>query len=189
MHEIIYLNGSSSSGKTTLARALQKKLEVPFLVLGVDQIIYMMPEKMNDWNNETDAPGFSYHPAKDGNEQVVAYKIEVGPYGEKMIKLLKDVVITAAQLGNNIIVDDVSFGKKEVDEWRKVLNNFNVLWVGVTAPIKIIEQRERNRGDRKIGSAKWQTQRVHEGVVYDCMIDTYNDSLHDNVEFICNYEK
>ncbi len=189
MYQIIYLNGSSSSGKTTLAGALQEKLEQPFLVLGIDQIIYMMPERMNDWCNETNAPGFSLHAVKDKNGQITAYKIQTGQYGEKMVKLLKCMVIAAAQEGNNIIIDDVSLGEKQVDEWRHALAGFNVLWVGVTAPIEIIEQREQNRGDRKIGSAKWQVERVHEGVVYDLMIDTYNNSLCQNTEFICNYKK
>jgi len=86
MYQIVYLNGSSSCGKTTLARALQEKLESSFLVFGIDQIISMMPEKMNDWHNETNASGFSWHSVKDKNGQITAYKIQTGPYGEKMVK-------------------------------------------------------------------------------------------------------
>jgi chloramphenicol 3-O phosphotransferase len=35
--QIIYLNGPSSSGKTTLAKALQHALENPFLHIGAVQ--------------------------------------------------------------------------------------------------------------------------------------------------------
>ena len=34
--QIIYLNGPSSSGKTTLAKALQHAFEEPFLHIGID---------------------------------------------------------------------------------------------------------------------------------------------------------
>ena len=44
--QIIYLNGPSSSGKTTLAKALQHAFEEPFLPIGVDKIIGWMPEKI-----------------------------------------------------------------------------------------------------------------------------------------------
>lgn len=37
--QIIYLNGPSSSGKTTLAKALQHAFEEPFLHVGIDKII------------------------------------------------------------------------------------------------------------------------------------------------------
>lgn len=47
--QIIYLNAPSSSGKTTLARALQHAFDDLFLHVGIDKIIGWMPEKVNDW--------------------------------------------------------------------------------------------------------------------------------------------
>jgi chloramphenicol 3-O-phosphotransferase len=47
--QIIYLNGPSSSDKTTLAKALQKEFDLPFLHIGIDRVIGMMPEKLNNW--------------------------------------------------------------------------------------------------------------------------------------------
>ena len=38
MPKIIYLNGPSSSGKTTLAKALQESLEEPYLHIGIDKV-------------------------------------------------------------------------------------------------------------------------------------------------------
>jgi chloramphenicol 3-O phosphotransferase len=52
MFNIIYLNGPSSSGKTTLAKALQQAFEEPFLHVSVDKIIGWMPEKINDWTGK-----------------------------------------------------------------------------------------------------------------------------------------
>lgn len=181
---IIYLNGPSSAGKSTLARALQNTLPSPFLVIGIDQVIFMMPEKLNDWTNDTLAPGFSWQPVKNSAGNVTAYKIGIGDFGNRMVQAFKDIVFTLAQSGHSIIIDDVSFGKQQVDQWKTILRNFNVLWVGVTAPIDILEKREKERGDRKIGSARWQHEHVHVDVDYDLMINTHAKTIDENVKII-----
>jgi len=186
-YQIIYLNGPSSSGKSTLARALQNTLRDPFLVIGIDKVIGMMPERLNDWNYDTITDGFSWQPVIDKLGHISAYKIHVGPFGKRMIHALKDIVVMLAQSGHYIIIDDVSFGKMGVDAWQDVLRNFNVFWVGVSAPISILEQREKERGNRKIGSARWQAEHVHVDVRYDLMIDTYEKSIDDNVALIQHY--
>lgn len=186
-YQIIYLNGPSSAGKSTLARALQNKLKEPFLVIGIDQLIFMMPEKMNDWHKEIEAPGFSWQPVKDEQGNSIAYKIHTGPFGKRMIQAFKDVVVALARSGLNIIVDDVSLGKEQIDVWREILKKFRVLWIGITAPIDVLEQREKERGDRKLGSAKYQAEHVHESVEYDLMLNTHEKNIDENVDIIQNY--
>ena len=44
--------------------------------------------------------------------------------------------------------------------------------VGLFAPLDVLEQRERDRGDREPGLARWQFDRVHRGLTYDLEIDT-----------------
>jgi len=44
--KIIFLNGTSSSGKTSLARALQRELEEPFLYYSSDTFATFLPEKV-----------------------------------------------------------------------------------------------------------------------------------------------
>jgi len=184
--QVIYLNGPSSVGKSTLARALQNALQVPFLVLGIDQIIFMMPDKCNDWSNESLASGFSWQTVKDEQNNAIAHAIHVGPFGKQMVQAFKEIVVSLVKSGLNVIVDDVSFGKEEVDAWKTSLKEVNVLWVGVTAPIEILEQREKDRGDRKIGSAKWQAERVHCDVQYDVVINSHEKSIDENVKKIQN---
>ena len=40
---IIFINGTSSSGKTSIVRALQDLLDKPYLEAGIDKFIFMMP--------------------------------------------------------------------------------------------------------------------------------------------------
>ena len=183
-HQIIYLNGATSAGKTTLGRALQKALPEPFLLIGIDTVIDMMPPKFNDWFQGTDVPGFSIQPVRDQYGTIKMYKVHSGPYGKKMVQALIAMVIALAQRENNIIIDDVSFGKEEVDVWRAALKDFKVLWVGLTAPVEILEQREQERRDRMTGLAKWQEERVHQGVIYDIMLDTHEHRISENVETV-----
>jgi chloramphenicol 3-O phosphotransferase len=73
--------------------------------------------------------------------------------------------------GNNLIVDDVMMEGTSAD-YAKLLSGFVVFAVGVLAPLDVLEARERERGDRLIGLARWQCHRVHEGMKYDLEVDT-----------------
>jgi len=46
--KIILINGTSSSGKSTLAKSLQKSLAEPFLHVQLDSYIEMLP-RTDDW--------------------------------------------------------------------------------------------------------------------------------------------
>jgi len=164
--KIIYLNGPSSSGKTSLAKALQEFLEEPYLHLGIDKIIGFMPAKLNNWTGERVPEGFSWEPVKDLTGHL-AYQIHAGPFANKITRTLKDIAHLLAAQQYNLIIDDVSFGAGQVDEWKQVLKEFNVLYVGVTTPLYILEERESSRGNRFLGGARGQYLKVHENVIYD----------------------
>lgn len=171
--QIIYLNGPSCSGKTTLGHALQKVLQDPFLYIGVDTLIDMMPAKLNDWEggNASSKQGLSWKESYDKEGHLLS-EIQIGPYAKKMMALFKEIVVTAAKQGFFIIVDDVAFGKSEVNQWKTALNAFRVLWVSLKAPVSILETREKNRTGRKKGAARAQSGKVHEGVSYDLDFDS-----------------
>ena len=57
-------------------------------------------------------------------------------------------------------------------EYRALLSPFDVRWVGLFASLDVLEARERERGDRHIGLARWQYDRVHRDMIYDLEIDT-----------------
>lgn len=44
--------------------------------------------------------------------------------------------------------------------------------MGVKCPLEIVEQREKERGDRNIGMARYQFERVHAHGLYDIEVDT-----------------
>ncbi len=181
--QIIYLNGPSSSGKTTLAKALQNAFEEPFLHVGIDKIIGWMPEKINDWTGGESSIGYSWKKSEDASGHLIQ-ELQAGPYAQKIEKTFQEVVLTLAKMGHHIVIDDVSFGRQQLDEWKIILKDFRVLWVGVNAPLSVLEQREKERGNRILGSARGQFYKVHVDASYDLEIDTHQESINENVEKI-----
>lgn len=174
-YQIIYLNGPSSSGKTTLSHLLQEELDPPFLHIGIDRVIGMMPDKLNDWEGGPAPQGFSWKNSIDETGHPVQ-EIQLGAFAKKISDTLKEIVLTMARMGHYIIIDDVAFGKQDVDRWRTALKGYKVLWIGIHTPLSLLEQREKERGNRMIGSARAQYYQVHNGVDYDLEFDTSKDS-------------
>lgn len=181
--QLIYINGPSSVGKTTLAKALQEAFCDPFLHIGIDKVIGMMPAKFNDWEGGHAPEGFSWKQGIDDKGNIIQ-EIQSGPFAQKMILTLKEIVRTLAQLGHYVIIDDVALSRNEVDEWSRVLQPYKVLWIGITAPIELLEERERMRANRINGSSRAQAAHVHQGVAYDFEFDTSKEPLETIVECI-----
>ena len=185
MSKIIYLNGPSSSGKTTLAKALQQSFEELFLHLGIDKIIGFMPAKVNNWKGGEAPLGFCWKPDVDPTGHPT-YRVHAGPFAKKIVRSLKEIALLLASQDYNLIIDDVAFGAVEVEEWKIALKNYHVLYVGVTTPLEVLEAREQARGDRCLGSARGQYFKVHENVEYDIEIDTHSHSIEENIDKIQN---
>ena len=182
MAKIIYLNGPSSSGKTTLAKALQDSFEEPFFHLGIDKIIGFMPAKMNNWEGGHAPLGFSWRTDTDAEGHCI-FHVRAGPLEKGIVLTLKDEVILLALQYYNLIIDDVAFGTIEVEEWRQVLKDYNMLYV-VSLLLEILEEGEGTCGNCCIGSARAQYYKVHENVANDLEVDRHAHSLEENVSKI-----
>jgi chloramphenicol 3-O phosphotransferase len=158
-YQVIVLNGTSSSGKSGIARCLQAVLPEPWLALGVDGFIQMMPFAL-----QTSAAGIDI--ASGG--QVV-----VGPAFRALEAAWMEGIAAMARAGARIIFDDVFLGGAASQErLRQAFGTLEVLWVGVHCDLPVAEGREIARGDRAPGMAASQAGLVHSGVVYDLEVDT-----------------
>ncbi len=164
MARILLLNGVGSAGKSALARALQTITAEPFLHVQMDSFLEMLPDALQDHPD-----GFSFESVMRGGQPEVI--IETGPVGARALRGMRRAVAAMAAAGNNLIVDDVMLDDTAAD-YREVLTGFQVSWVGVFAPLAVLEARERQRGDRLIGLARWQFHRVHRGISYDLEVDS-----------------
>jgi chloramphenicol 3-O phosphotransferase len=180
---IIYLNGPSSAGKTTIATALQERLADPYLRVSLDALIEAMPAKVNDWTGNDPAPGYSFQTVVDGSGHLVR-RVVAGPYGRRVAPAFRPMAVALAQSGLDLIIDDIAFGEEQVRLWRDSLRGFPTFWVGITASVETLVARERARGDRASGSARDQHARVHVGVEYDLLLDTTALTIAEAVEHI-----
>lgn len=156
---IILLNGGSSAGKSTLARALQALLPEPWLSLGVDDLIRAAPPSMEDTPE-----GLTIGP---GGE------ITVGSEYRALERAWAVGVAAIARAGTGVIVDEVLVdGAHGQRRWQAALGDMAVLWVAVRCEAREAARREEARGDRMIGMAALQADSVHEGVRYDLKVDT-----------------
>ena len=98
---------------------------------------------------------------------------------------MRHAIVSMAECGNHIIADDVFFGQEDV-EYRRLLKPYNLRLVGLFASLEIVQKREKARGDRHIGLAKGQFERVHKGRHYDLEIDTNSISPEQIAKQICD---
>ncbi|MEM7424973.1 MAG: chloramphenicol phosphotransferase [Pseudomonadota bacterium] len=167
--KIILLNGAGSAGKSSIARALQEIATAPFLHVEMDVFLAMVPEALQDHPD-----GLSFETKLEDDRPSVFAK--TGPVAERVLSGMRRSVAELARAGNNLIVDDVLFGNAGVHgdtfaDYQSLLAPHVFHIVGVFAPLEVLEARERRRGDRLVGLARWQHTRVHEGFTYDLSVD------------------
>lgn len=161
---IVLLNGVGSAGKSSIAQALQTITAEPFLHVRMDAFLDMLPEAYHQHPD-----GFTYETVHEDGKPLVV--IGTGPLGERLLRGMRRAVAALAAEGNDLIVDDVMLADTAAD-YAALLAPFQVYLVGVFAPLDLLEARERQRDDRLAGLARWQYDRVHEGLDYDLEIDT-----------------
>lgn len=160
---VVLLNGASSVGKSSIAKAIQALASGPYLHVAMDAFLEMMPIA-----SVGHPDGLVFETIQqDGEPSVV---IKSGPWVERTLRGMRHAIAAMAPQGNSIVVDDVLLGG-EASEYERLLAPYRFYKVGVFAPLAVIEERERARGDRAIGLARWQFGRVHEGMRYDLEVD------------------
>jgi chloramphenicol 3-O phosphotransferase len=172
---VVILNGGSSSGKTTLARALQSALPQPWLLLGIDLMIWTMPPEMIN------------HP--DG----LSVREGVITRGAPFLVLYEGFqrgVAAMARSGVNVLIDDLTLdGVVDQQRWNVVLEGLDVCWLGVRCASDIADGRAAGRNSRLPGIARHQAESVHAGVRYDLEVDSGSLGLREEMSVVAEWLK
>ena len=158
--KIILINGASSAGKSTLAAAVHKQLNVPFIRFTFDQFI-------------------------DSNAFPSA-QIRAGAFSwQEMRPAIFDGYHRCwpalAGAGNNLLIDHIIEQKSWIVDLTQMLNDFDVFCVALHCSIEELERREIARGDRGKGDARRDLEVVHKYTSYDLELNS-EDALDDNVQ-------
>ena len=160
--KIIVINGPSSSGKTTLALALQKQLDVPFIRFSFDLFL--------DQNAL---------PVEQIRKGIFSWDL-MRPY---VFKGIHQCIPALATAGNNIIFDHIIETKAWLDNLITLISELDVFFVGLHCSLPELDRREALRGNRNKGEAQRDLRTVHSITSYDLELDS-EDSLDDNVKIL-----
>lgn len=151
---IVLLNGTSSSGKSTIAGRLLHLLATPWFRMGVDDIGAMRAVQQTLVLSEDD-------------QADVLRRTRAG---------FHRAVAGMAAAGNDVIVDYVLSEAWRLHDCLRVWGPYDVLFVGVHCDETELTLREQRRGDRVAGTAASQISTVHAHALYDLEVDSTDRS-------------
>lgn len=159
--KIIFLNGVSSAGKSTLSKGIVKLLPnyFHFSVDDFDIIIDRMEER--------------------GTDRLIPVPTET--FFHRAIAMFSDQ-------GVNLVVDHVLHDVETITDAYETLSNYPLYFVGVHCPLEELERRELLRGDRRIGQARLQLQFVHrQSETYNIEVNTFKYRTEKNAKAIADF--
>ncbi len=172
--KVIFLNGSSSAGKTTLAIMLQQLLDEPYQHIALDQFRDGLPGRYRGLNSPGGTPGDSglnIVPTEKAGERVT--EVRFGAHGEQMLRGMRRAIAAFAREGNNVIIDDLLFKPDYLHDYAEALHGLEAWLIGVRCSIEVVNEREAQRSGRFPGTATSHFHEVHaHGVSYDLEVDT-----------------
>ena len=147
---IIFLNGVTSSGKTSIVEALQERDDVFFYVVANDLFQEMVGEKFlreNYWKYLSEVIIMMYHTAR----------------------LYSD-------MGKNVLIDGILVEREEItphyQQLTEILKNNPLDVVEVYCPLDICRKRNIARGDRYESQSDEQDGLMAKNIEYRLRVDT-----------------
>ena len=156
---VVYLNGASSAGKSTLAGALVDLMPDPYALVSMDRFEGMAARRFF----LPDADAF---------------------YDDCLVPLIHHAAAAFAAAGLGVVLDMVVSRSEWLRDAARQLSApqvsqvHRVVLVGVRCDVDELRRRERARGDRRIGVAERQLTYVHASVEGLCRYDLEVDTTH-----------
>lgn len=149
--KIILLNGASSSGKSTLAAALQLMLDEPFWHYSIDHLLAakVLPTERIDEGH------FSWRDLRP-----------------RFFAGFHATLPVLAEAGNNLVVEHIIETAEWMDRLARLLHAHDVYFVGLHCPLEELERRESARGDRRVGEARGDFETTHRFCSYDLEVSS-----------------
>ncbi|WP_310832245.1 chloramphenicol phosphotransferase CPT family protein [Paenibacillus pedocola] len=172
---IVLLNGTSSSGKTSISMELKNQKEIPFHHLSIDDFFV-------NYNDFIDAKFPDIEPTREVED--------VGPILFDPINSVYYATIKLfSEMGLNVIVDTVNDNDKRFNDFLDLFFDHSILFVGVVCSKEELTRRELIRGDRMIGLANSQYDIIYSFNEYDLEVNTEVLSPAESAEKILSFIK
>lgn len=169
---VLFLQGVSSAGKSTLAAALQVNLAEYWWMLEADDITRMQPTaERSGWWEPT--PEERPHPSWSADLRLSHWLS--GYFG---------CLAAIANTGSNVIAVGGWLQTSWLVQLANALEGIDALCVGVYCPLEDVERRELARGDRRPGYGRSQSALAHTHAPYDAAVDTFSQTTAEAVRVI-----
>ncbi len=166
--QIVILNGTPRSGKSSIAAAIQDTVAGVWMNMGVDRFMQMTPARYR--------PGIGLRP---GGERP-----DIEPLIVTLYRAMYEAIAAHSRLGLNVVVDvghhdAYSIPRGILPDCARRLAGLPALFVGVRCPLAVVMERRLvtwQVGYAEDGSAPkpvllWQ-ETVHMPGIYDLEVDT-----------------
>jgi chloramphenicol 3-O phosphotransferase len=167
---LILVNGGSSAGKTSLARAFQDRDPQCWMLLGIDlfwgapppdqlNLHHVRPEYYT-WDSVIEEDGLEY------------FTIRPGAYLDQAMRARYLAIRAYLDQGMNVIADDVMWKRAWLLDALEIFDGYPVWFVGVRVSDEEGARREIQRGDRHAGWNRGSARAAHADARYDVELDT-----------------
>jgi chloramphenicol 3-O phosphotransferase len=181
---VLYLNGISAAGKSTLARAFCDRWPEPVLHVGLDWLTTTMPERFLG-----DGTGADLGARWTTDERGRLASIDPGPFGIALLQGLPRLAAALARVGNHVVVDDVLLYPWRPGDVAAALSGLDAHFIEVRCSREVALARSRSREGR--GSVSAIIDAYYDGTYahddYDLRIDTELGSAEAGAELLVTH--
>ena len=174
--KIIILNGTSSAGKSTVAKELKNMLNNYFLT-SIDDFMTGLPDSLHGYSDQSDPGDYACH-TKLSEDGRVILDFTITPKGYLWFgRFLKGIdAMCSEDVG--IIFDMIVPDEKMLLFLADHLKNHEVYFVCIRCTEEIRKQREAQRGDRGVGMYLLNADYIYNHCRHDIEVDTSMQSAH-----------
>ncbi|MBD7971202.1 chloramphenicol phosphotransferase CPT family protein [Paenibacillus gallinarum] len=173
---LVFLNGTSSSGKTSISTELINQKEIHFYHLSIDEFFINYNNFVNNKFPDEAPRGIDH--------QVVSQIVD-----DSIFSVYHSTITLLLELGFNVIADTVIDNDKRFTAFLDQFFDRPTLFIGVTCSKEELIRREQARGDRQIGLAASQFSKVYCFDEYDLEVNTEEMNPAECAEKILSYIK
>ena len=168
---LIYLNGTSSSGKTSVANELQKLIQKPIFYFSIDTLLYSLSQE-------------------DLNAIMGKQPSRTPLNWEAIFSGYFSCITALTHTGNSVIADCPVYQQGLFNIFEKYISSVaQKTIIKITCPLEIIKIREVDRKDRAIGVAEKQFEEIHKYLNYDLEVDSVKLSPFESAQKIFDFLK
>lgn len=170
---IILLNGTSSAGKTTVARMIQQLRPDPIQHIALDQFRDGLPDRFRGLNSREGTPGArGLNVVPVHTPETSGTAIRFGDVGTRMLTGMRHAIAAFVKAGNDAVVDDMQLDPNFLPDYLTALAGIDVIFAAIHCDRATLNQRETARPGRFPGTATLHFHSVHTGCIYDVEVNT-----------------